>query len=107
MLCKMSNASFHKSKKIKALIESASCTVIFFPTYWPDLNPIEKFWANMKRWIKQKIHFFQGVCSAITSFFELLQFNCFYCSLFLYQLKTPQGFPYYRCTKTDRLFDLC
>nr|WP_080946830.1 transposase [Orientia tsutsugamushi] len=25
------------------------------PIYSPDLNPIEKFWANMKKWIKNKI----------------------------------------------------
>ena len=77
----MDNASFHKSEKTKALIESASCTLIFLPPYSPDLNPIEKFWANMKRWIKQKIPFFQGVYSAITSFFKLSQFNCFYYKL--------------------------
>ncbi len=68
----MDNASFHKSEKTKALMESASCTLIFLPPYSPNLNPIEKFWSNMKRWIKQKIHFFQGVYSAITSFFKLL-----------------------------------
>ena len=51
----MDNASFHKSQKTKELIESVGCKVIFLPPYSPDLNPIEKFWANMKRWIKGKI----------------------------------------------------
>ncbi|WP_371220591.1 transposase [Orientia tsutsugamushi] len=37
------NASFHKSKKTKELIESVGCKVIFLPHYSPDLNPIEKF----------------------------------------------------------------
>ncbi len=48
----MDNASFHKSQKTRDLIESVGCGVIFLPPYSPDYNPIEKFWANMKRWIK-------------------------------------------------------
>jgi transposase len=51
----MDNASFHKSQKAQELIESVGCRVIFLPPYSPDLSPIEKFWANMKRWIKNKI----------------------------------------------------
>ena len=48
----MDNASFHKSQKTLELIESVGCRLIFLPPYSPDYNPIEKFWANMKRWIK-------------------------------------------------------
>ncbi|KJV97531.1 DDE superendonuclease family protein, partial [Orientia tsutsugamushi str. Sido] len=51
----MDNAAFHKSKKTKELIESVGCKVIFLPPYSPDLNPIEKFWANMKRCIRHQI----------------------------------------------------
>lgn len=54
----MDNASFHKSQKTKELIESVDCILIFLPPYSPDLNPIEKFWANMKRWIKQQLAHF-------------------------------------------------
>lgn len=54
----MDNATFHKSQKTKELIESVGCRLIFLPPYSPDLNPIEKFWANMKRWIKLKIEKF-------------------------------------------------
>ena len=45
----MDNTSFHKSKKTKSLIESVGCKLVFLPPYSPDLNPIEKFWANMKQ----------------------------------------------------------
>ncbi|MDR0679537.1 MAG: transposase, partial [Puniceicoccales bacterium] len=24
------------------------CSLIYLPPYFPDLNPIEKFWANLK-----------------------------------------------------------
>ena len=51
----MDNASFHKSLKTKELIESVGCKIMFLPTYSPDFNPIEKFWANMKRWIRNNI----------------------------------------------------
>ncbi|KKB96246.1 hypothetical protein SZ25_00604 [Candidatus Arcanobacter lacustris] len=63
------NATFHKSKKTKELIESVGCRVIFLPAYSPDLNPIEKFWANMKRWIKNNITAFDKLYDALKAFF--------------------------------------
>lgn len=66
----MDNASFHKSKKTKELIESVGCTVIFLPPYSPDLNPIEKFWANMKRWIKGCITTFDTLYNSLSYFFN-------------------------------------
>jgi len=66
----MDNASFHRSQKTKDLIESVGCRVIFLPPYSPDLNPIEKFWANMKRWIKDKITNFAKLYDALAAFFN-------------------------------------
>ena len=66
----MDNATFHKSQKTKDLIESVGCKVIFLPAYSPDLNPIEKFWANMKRWIRQEIDSFDNIKEAISAFFN-------------------------------------
>lgn len=65
----LDNAAFHKSRRAKELIESVGCRVIFLPPYSPDLNPIEKFWANMKRWIKQKIELSLGLYQTICAFF--------------------------------------
>lgn len=39
----------HKSYKIRELIEADGYKLIYLPPYFPDLNPIEKFWANLKR----------------------------------------------------------
>jgi transposase len=67
----LDNASFHRSKKTKELIESVGCMVIFLPPYSPDLNPIEKLWANMKRWIKQNIGLSQELYNTICAFFAV------------------------------------
>lgn len=67
----MDNAAFHKSQKTKELIESVGCKIIFLPPYSPDLNPIEKFWANMKRWIKRNITGFTTLYQAIVNFFQI------------------------------------
>lgn len=66
----MDNAAFHKSNKTRELIQSVGCEVIFLPPYSPDLNPIEKFWANMKRWVKQKIEKFDSLFDSIAFFFK-------------------------------------
>ena len=65
----MDNATFHKSKKTKELIESVGCELVFLPPYSPDLNPIEKFWANMKRWVKNNISSFSHLYDALKTFF--------------------------------------
>ncbi len=67
----MDNAAFHKSLRAKELIESAGCKIIFLPPYSPDLNPIEKFWAHMKRWIKSNISNFSQFKDAIDHFFRM------------------------------------
>ncbi len=66
----MDNAAFHRSQKTKNLIESVGCKVIFLPPYSPDLNPIEKFWANMKRWLEYNIANFNQFYDAISCFFK-------------------------------------
>ena len=67
----MDNVSFHKSKRTKELIESVGCKIIFLPPYSPDLNPIETFWANMKRWIKDNITHPKHLHDTINLFFQL------------------------------------
>jgi len=66
----MDNASFHKSAKTKELIESAGCRLIFLPPYSPDLNPIEKFWANLKCSLSKIIHNFKSLSDALDFLFR-------------------------------------
>jgi transposase len=55
----LDNASFHKSKRFIELIESVGCSVLFLPTYSPDLNPIEHYWFALKNAIRKVLHRFQ------------------------------------------------
>ena len=54
----LDNATFHKKSVLPALAEKYSCEVLFLPPYSPDLNPIEKKWA----WLKRKL------CSILPDF---------------------------------------
>ena len=66
----MDNASIHKSQKVRDLIENAGCKLIYLPPYSPDLNPIEIFWANMKKWIKENIPQIENTWDALWQFFQ-------------------------------------
>lgn len=60
----MDNVAFHKSKRIKELVESRGHQILFIPPYSPQCNPIEEVFSELKRKykstpvdnFKQKIH---------------------------------------------------
>ena len=54
----MDNAAFHKGDEIENLIRSANINLIYLPTYSPDLNPIEKKWAQVKSYYRKLTHYF-------------------------------------------------
>ena len=45
----LDNATFHKGIKMKASLEKAGHTLLYLPPYSPDLNPIERKWAQAKK----------------------------------------------------------
>ena len=49
----LDNATFHRKSKIPALARQKKCTVLFLPAYSPDLNPIEKKWAWLKKTLRK------------------------------------------------------
>lgn len=61
----MDNAAFHKTKLTKELIESVGCRVLYQPAYSPDLNPIEKQWAVLKRKFRKYKHKFDNFNDAV------------------------------------------
>ena len=63
----MDNASWHKTKKVKTFLNEHGIKFMYQPPYSPDLNPIEHYWANMKRMIK-------SLENNITDFYERLDY---------------------------------
>jgi transposase len=49
----MDSASFHKSEETQEIIETNGHTLLFFPPYSPDLNPIENYWAIIKEKLRK------------------------------------------------------
>ena len=72
----MDNATFHRKKILQEIIDiynmvhGTSLKLLFLPPYSPDKNPIEKLWANMKKWLKKWANTFKTIEEAILSFFK-------------------------------------
>lgn len=49
----MDNASFHSKKRLICVAQKADCRIVFLPPYSPELNPIENFWAWLKRFLRK------------------------------------------------------
>lgn len=68
----LDNATFHRKKTLSTLAKSAGCEVLFLPPYSPDLNPIEKLWANLKFFIRNHGTRFNSLSLAISHYFNLV-----------------------------------
>lgn len=44
----LDNASFHKGDDLIEIVKNSGNELLFLPPYSPDLNPIEKKWAQIK-----------------------------------------------------------
>jgi len=65
----MDNATFHKRDDTQQAIVQAGHTLEYLPPYSPDLNPIEKKWAQVKAYRKK----FR--CDVTTLFEKYLQYS--------------------------------
>ncbi len=65
----LDNATFHKKSVLPDLAESYGCKVLFLPPYSPDLNPIEKKWAWLKRKLREILRCFESFDDAIIGAF--------------------------------------
>jgi transposase len=49
----MDNLSSHKGPRVRKLIESRGCELLYLPPYSPDLNPIEEAFAKLKALLRR------------------------------------------------------
>ena len=49
----MDNLGSHRGKLVRKAIRAAGAKLLFLPKYSPDLNPIEKFFAKLKHWLRK------------------------------------------------------
>lgn len=48
----MDNLAAHHAKAVRTVVASRGATILFTPTYSPDLNPIELCWSKFKSLLK-------------------------------------------------------
>lgn len=67
----MDNASFHRKSRLNTIAEKHQMKLFYLPPYSPELNPIEKEWANFKRWLKFHLRLFATLDDAISYYFKV------------------------------------
>jgi transposase len=65
----LDNATFHKKSILPGLAKKYNCDVLFLPPYSPDLNPIEKKWAWLKRKLREILSDFDSFDDALMAIF--------------------------------------
>ena len=59
------SAAFHRKKKLESIEESFGHQIIFLPPYSPELNPIEHFWAVLKKSLQNAMTYMPSLDDAI------------------------------------------
>lgn len=49
----LDNLGAHRTDKVRELIEARGCTLVFLPSYSPDLNPIEEAFSKIKNIVRK------------------------------------------------------
>ncbi len=65
----LDNATFHKKSVLPGLAKRFGCEVLFLPPYSPDLNPIEKKWAWLKKKLRKVLPVFDSFEQALVTCF--------------------------------------
>ncbi|MDR1066560.1 MAG: transposase [Clostridiales bacterium] len=64
------NASHRRKNAIYDIANEYGFKVISLPPYSPDLNPMERFWANVKRGLRLHMHLFDTFGDALSHAFN-------------------------------------
>lgn len=67
----LDNASFHRMKKLQEIAEKNNHIILPLSPYSPELNPIEKCWANIKQLMRKILPLFDDFESALSFCFEV------------------------------------
>ena len=62
----LDNAAFHKSAKTRELITDRGARLLFLPPYSPDLNPIQRDFATLKK--RRQYHPLQSLDDLIRNY---------------------------------------
>ena len=68
----MDNATFHRKAILSQMAIQAGCALLFLPPYSPDLNPIEFFWAWLKRKLADNLPTSPSFDTALSDCFQVL-----------------------------------
>lgn len=66
----MDNATFHPKKRLDELSIANGHYFLPLPPYSPELNPIEQFWATLKRNVTELLRTFHSVQDALEYYFK-------------------------------------
>ena len=61
----MDNARFHRERILRQIASRYRVMALFLPPYSPDYNPIERLWANMKRWLRKNMRHYDSFEDAL------------------------------------------
>ena len=67
----MDNAAFHRKSRLPLLSQSFGHRLIFLPPYSPELNPIEHFWAWIKKHLRKILPLAESLDDALFDCFQL------------------------------------